>query len=178
MSTAMVSDIGQESPANEVERLFRENYQLIYRTAYSITGTRQDAEDVLQTIFLRLLKREEPVDVKKIDSKNYFYRSAVNASLSVLRTRQRQPWTEGAACTEVALPAAEGRKDEPLEQHLIDAVAQLPEQDVEILILRYEHNYSYQQIARLLGKSSGSIAVALYRTRTRLRNLLNEKLGE
>jgi DNA-directed RNA polymerase specialized sigma24 family protein len=39
------------------ERLFREHHAFVYRTAYSVTGARHDAEDVLQTIFLRLLRR-------------------------------------------------------------------------------------------------------------------------
>ena len=38
----------------EVEQLFREHSQMLYRTAYSILGSSADAEDVLQTVFLRL----------------------------------------------------------------------------------------------------------------------------
>jgi DNA-directed RNA polymerase specialized sigma24 family protein len=41
-----------------------------------------------------------------------------------------------------------------------------------VLILRYEHNYSDAEIARLLGKSRGAVALMLYRARARLKRLL------
>src|SRR4029453_15868070 len=50
---------------SELEDLFREHHQLIYRTAYSVTGSKPDAEDVLQVIFLRLLRRGLPPDLLK-----------------------------------------------------------------------------------------------------------------
>jgi RNA polymerase sigma-70 factor, ECF subfamily len=177
MSTAMVPIVSHGSFPDKLERLFREHYQLIYRTAYSVTGTRQDAEDVLQTIFLRLLKREFPPELKT-HPQRYFYRSAVNAALTIVRTRQRQRLTDGVETLEIPLPEQRSTRDEHIEQKLIDAIAQLDPQAVEILILRYEHDYSDAEIAKMLGKSRGSIAVGLYRTRVRLRKLLNATLGE
>jgi DNA-directed RNA polymerase specialized sigma24 family protein len=47
-----------------------------------------------------------------------------------------------------------------------------------MLILRYEHNYSDAQIAKMLGKSRGTVAVTLYRTRARLKKLLRAASGE
>jgi RNA polymerase sigma-70 factor (ECF subfamily) len=72
-------------------------------------------------------------------------------------------------------PAADpitDREDE-LQRSLVDAIAQLRPRAVEILILRYTHGYSDAQIARMLGKSRGTIAVTLYRARARLRKLLS-----
>src|SRR5215471_17880381 len=88
MSTAIVVRASKHLE-HEFEEIFREHYQLIYRTAYSVTGNRQDAEDVLQTIFVRLLKRELPPDLEN-NPKAYLYRAAVNVSLSVLRSRKRR----------------------------------------------------------------------------------------
>jgi uncharacterized protein (TIGR03435 family) len=48
----------------ELERMFREHYQLLYRTAYSMLNNRADAEDVRQTLFLKLLRRGMPPDLK------------------------------------------------------------------------------------------------------------------
>ena len=44
--------------SQELERIFEQHYELIYRTAYSLTGSAADAEDIVQTIFVRLLARE------------------------------------------------------------------------------------------------------------------------
>jgi DNA-directed RNA polymerase specialized sigma24 family protein len=52
------------SPATNLERVFRENYAAVFRAAHRVTGNAADAEDVLQTVFLRMVKRDaaaEPV---------------------------------------------------------------------------------------------------------------------
>jgi hypothetical protein len=60
MSTTTVANINRNPWTEELERVFEEYYSLVYRTAYSLTGSARDAEDVLQTVFLRLLGREIP----------------------------------------------------------------------------------------------------------------------
>ena len=177
MSTAMVPSLSHDPSPTEVEGLFREHYQLVYRTAYSVTGTRQDAEDVLQTIFLRLLKREFPPDLRT-HAKQYLYRSSVNAALNIVRTRQRQRLAGDVDGLAIASPDAKTDRNEEIEQSLIKAMAQLPPQTLEIVILRYEHNYSDAEIAKMLRKSRTSIAVSLYRARAQLRKLLGATLGE
>jgi DNA-directed RNA polymerase specialized sigma24 family protein len=53
-----------------------------------LTGSVEDAEDILQTIFLRLLAREFPPDLRK-NPEPYLYRAAFNLSLNTLRQRKR-----------------------------------------------------------------------------------------
>jgi RNA polymerase sigma-70 factor (ECF subfamily) len=154
--------------AKDFEELFREHYQLVYRTAYGVTGSRQDAEDVLQTIFLRLLRRRPP-DLTS-NPKGYLYRAAINLSLNIVRTRQRQNLTDGV---EQLLAPVGSDADEDLRRRLLEGIAQLRPQAVELLILRYVHDYSDAEIAKVLGTSRGTIAVALFRARTRLKTLLS-----
>src|SRR5438128_538244 len=78
--------------STEFEGLFREHYLLVYRTACVITGNREDAEDVLQTIFLRLVRRSVPPDISK-NPKGYFYKAAVHLSLNTIRSRRREVLT-------------------------------------------------------------------------------------
>src|SRR5215831_20326741 len=72
----------------QFEDLFQEHHQLVYRTARVITGCREDAEDVLQTVFLRLIRKAVPPSFHK-NPKGYFYRAAVNLSLNAVRSRSR-----------------------------------------------------------------------------------------
>src|ERR1051325_3308861 len=97
MSTAPAFDVTSRPLAEDFERLFREHSGLIYRTARRVTGSPDDAEDVLQTIFLRLLRREIPPDLQK-NPKGYLYRAAVNLSLDVVRSRQRHVLTHDPEC--------------------------------------------------------------------------------
>jgi RNA polymerase sigma-70 factor (ECF subfamily) len=168
MLPATFSSVRSEMLAKEFEGLFLEHYQMVYRTAYSVTGSRQDAEDVLQSLFLKLLQLESPPDRER-SLKGYLYRAAINLSLNIVRARKRRDETEDV--DSLAAPEPSHYANER-QRRLMDAVAQLPPRAVEILILRYEHDYSDAEIAKMLGTSRGSIAVTLYRTRTRLKRLL------
>jgi RNA polymerase sigma factor (sigma-70 family) len=90
MSIATLSNVARTPLTEELDRIFREHHQLVYRTAYGVTGSREDAQDVLQTIFLRLLRREVPPDLKS-NPKAYLYRAAVNLSLNMIRERSAAP---------------------------------------------------------------------------------------
>ena len=80
---AIASREAARSLPEEFERIFREHSRFIYRTAYRVTGNREDAEDVLQTLCLRMLRRELPVDFEK-NPKAYLYRAAVNVALNLV----------------------------------------------------------------------------------------------
>jgi RNA polymerase sigma factor (sigma-70 family) len=169
MSTIAVPRVSHETLTQDLEDIFREHSRLVYRTAYSITGSWQDAEDVLQTIFVRLLERERPVEFTRSPGA-YLYRAAVNASLNIVQMRKRRNVTDDVELLKVAAP--EPGMDDEMRRALLEAIAQLNPRAVEILILHYEHNYSDAEIAKMLGKSRGTIAVTLYRTRARLKKLL------
>jgi RNA polymerase sigma factor (sigma-70 family) len=89
MSAVTLFSVTRKASTQEFEQIFREHYPLVYRTAFSVTGTPEDAEDVVQTIFLRLLGRESPPDLKR-NPKGYLYRAALNLSLNTLRLKKRQ----------------------------------------------------------------------------------------
>ena len=75
-------------PPEALEAIFREHHGNVFRTAYRITGNAADAEDVLQTVFMRLLRREEQPDLSN-SAGSYLHRAAVNAALDMLRRRKR-----------------------------------------------------------------------------------------
>jgi RNA polymerase sigma factor (sigma-70 family) len=118
-----------------VEELFREHYQLVYRTACVITGNPDDAQDVLQTIFMRLLAQGVPPDLK--EPKAYFYSAAVKASLNVLRARRRQVLTADPDLFETPAQPTSSDIDVLLRTQLYRAIESLSPRTVEILMLRY-----------------------------------------
>jgi RNA polymerase sigma-70 factor (ECF subfamily) len=163
--------------AKEIDRIFREHYALIFRTAYGVTGSPEDAEDVVQTIFLRLLRSEFPPECMR-SPKAYLYRAAVNLSLNTMRQRARHVLTNDAERFEQALLATGIGAEEALHQRLYEAIAELDAETSEILILRYIHEYSNGQIAKLLGISRGVVAVRLFRSRARLKRLVRAPFTE
>lgn len=119
-----LSDVISKPVSPEFDQLFREHYQLVYRTAYGVTGNAEDAEDVLQTIFLRLLRREFPHDLKT-NPKGYLYRAAVNVSLNTIRMRRRHVLTGDAERFETVQNTGESESLEDLHRRLYEAIAEL-----------------------------------------------------
>jgi len=160
----------------------------VFATAYRITGNAGDAEDVLQTVFLRLLRRGRNADpLEKPES--YLRRAAINAALDVIRSRQADqtvPLLEensgessgrssgrssGPMQTEPAQADASG-----LRQALSRAIAQLKPRPAEIFALRFLEGLSNQEIAEALGISQVRVAVIVHRTRMQLRKELRPYL--
>ena len=160
----------------EFEDLFNEHAQLVYRTAYGVTGSHEDAEDALQTIFLRLIRRELPPELTR-NPKAYLYRAAVNHSLDTIRSRRRHVLVDAAGLPELAAPDAESADDERHRQ-LYRAIAELKPEAAQVVILRYVHGKSDADIARLLGVTRGTIALRLFRSRAKLRTLLRGRMGD
>ena len=157
----------------ELERLFHEHSSMLYRTAFGMLGNRPDAEDVLQTLFLRLLQRDLPPDLLR-NPAGYLYRAAVNASLNVIRSRKRFVRAEPHVF-DTALDDEHSGHAEDLHRRLMTAVAGLNPGDTHVLILRYVHNRSDADIARLLGVPRGTIAMRLFRARLRLKKFIGEQ---
>ncbi len=143
----------------------------MFHTAYRITGNAADAEDVSQTVFLRLFRRRASADALE-NEESYLRRAAVNAALDVMRSRQ--------ADRTVELPdlPAEPAQDDPrdlqmaLGQALRRALAQLKPRSAEIFALRFLEGFSNPEIARMLGVSQVLVAVIVHRTRQQLRKEL------
>jgi RNA polymerase sigma-70 factor, ECF subfamily len=176
MATLTASDVTSKHLPQDFENIFRCHYQLVYRTAFSVTGSPEDAEDVLQTIFLRLLRREFPPDLDK-DPRAYLYRAAVNASLDMLRFRRRQVPIDDADAFQEAYQVG-GASDEHLQGRLLDAISRLKPKAVEILFLKYVHHHKEVEIAKMMGSSRGAIALSLFRSRARIRKLMGACSGE
>ena len=65
MSRSTAFGVTNEPLTQEFDEIFREHSQMVYRTAFSVTGSLQDAEDVLQCVFLWLLRRGIPQGLKE-----------------------------------------------------------------------------------------------------------------
>jgi RNA polymerase sigma-70 factor (ECF subfamily) len=165
--------------------MFEAHSERVYRAAYRITGDTADAEDVLQTVFLRLARRDQKTGepLAGDPAVGYFYRSAVNAALDIVRSRQRAGWAplEAVDSIDHAVGGPAGRAEfEPEKEHRLKqlrkalrlAISRLSPRSAEIFSLRYFEGMSYHQIAETTGHSSGLVAVLLHRTRARLKKEL------
>jgi RNA polymerase sigma-70 factor, ECF subfamily len=156
----------------EFSRVFEKYHGLVFRTAYRITGNAADAEDVLQTIFLRLLRRGASVP-PLAQEESYLRRAAVNASVDLVRSRRASPTVPLA---EVASHSAHSSSD--MRDCLRRAFASLNPRAVEIFALHYFEDFTNPQIARLLDMSQVLVAVTLHRARRQLQKEIRSCLGD
>jgi RNA polymerase sigma-70 factor, ECF subfamily len=154
-----------------LEDIFREHHNMVFRAAFRITGNAEDAEDVLQTVFLRLARREE--ESSDIDHlPGYLRRAAVNAAFDLLRSRQRtrsipledvEPvLPDHAVSPERAVQAGEMR------DWLRRTVARLSPMAAQAFALRFFEDKENPEIAQILGTSLGAVSVTLSRARDRV----------
>jgi RNA polymerase sigma-70 factor, ECF subfamily len=170
--TATVQRTNVRVLSGEFERIFQEHHGLIYRAAYRITRSAEDAEDVLQTVFLRLLRRESPPDFSS-NPKGYLHRAAVNAALDVIKLRKRTvPPDESLQSGHRTAETTE------VQQLVLAALAELSPKLAEMFVLKYVEGYDNREIAKLSGTSHGVVAVMLFRARARLKKSIRTQMGE
>lgn len=156
----------------DLEKIFRENHAMVFRAAYRITANANDAEDVLQTVFLRMLKRDPNADPVG-NMASFLHRSAVNAALDLVRAKQNVrniPLDELEPV--LAEPAFRGpdraQSSGEIRDWLRGAMARLNPRIAEMFILRFFEGKENPEIARLMNTTPGTVAVTLSRTRDRL----------
>lgn len=170
-------------PSGDLEVIFRQHHSQVFAAAFRLTGSSQDAEDVLQTVFLRLLRRQDEVDLSP-SPVSYLHRAAVNASLDLMRARVR---SRKIALDELDVPLENGgpeaspqRRQEDRETRLVlrQALAQLTPKSAEIFSLRFLQDLSNREIARTLGMSQTAVGVALHRARNQVKKEMRSIVGE
>lgn len=163
------------SKTTNLETFFRDHHDRVFRAAYRVTGSPADAEDVLQTVFLRLARSGDELP-NPDNPESYFARAAVNASLDLLRARKR---SKAVAIDEVEQTGAPfefvsrnpemKHEDRELRELIREAVSRLGPTAGEMFALRYFEGYDNREIARLMKTSALVVGVTLHRSRARLR---------
>ena len=150
----------------EAARLGEAHGQAVYRLAYARTGSREDAEDITQETFLRLV-RAAPVFRDEDHCRAWLLHVAMNCTRSLFR----RPWRRRDLPLEEAANAAapDGERGDVLE-----AVLALPEQYRAPVHLFYYEGLTVEQIAKILGLREGAVRTRLSRARGMLRDMLKE----
>jgi len=143
--------------------LYERHYEAVFRAALRVTGSAADAEDVLQTVFLRLLSRSEQ-EAAAARPAAYFRRAAVNAAVDLLRRRA----VRAEDVYDDRAPHAASEPAPLLKQQLRRAIATLDEEDATLFLLRHVEGLSNQELADAFQIEKNNVAVRLHRIRLRL----------
>ena len=151
------------TPMAGFAELYERHYEAVFRAALRITGNPADAEDVLQTVFVRVLGRGgEAEDVSLPGA--YFRRAAVNAAVDVLRRRDMR--AESGYDNDA--PHAAVQPPLLLKERLRRALAILDRDDASLFLLRHVEGLSIEELAGMFEIEKNNVTVKLHRIRVRL----------
>jgi RNA polymerase sigma-70 factor (ECF subfamily) len=154
------------------DQLVREQGPLVFKTAWRILGHADDAEDVVQDVFLQMHQWQQTRPVRSWTG--LLRRMATCRALDRLRARKLNlPLSEAALVTPDNPPESAAIEQE-LQERLRQAVGELPQREAEVFCLRYFEDLSYQQIAEALQIQTGAVAAALHKARAKLEAQLLE----
>jgi RNA polymerase sigma-70 factor (ECF subfamily) len=143
--------------------LYERHYEAVFRAALRVTGRPADAEDVLQTVFLRVISLGEQDEAARRPAA-YFRRAAVNAAVDLLRRRA----VHAEAVYDDRAPHAAVETPLLLKEQLRRAIATLERDDATLFLLRYVEGLSNQELADMFRLEKNNVAVRLHRIRLRL----------
>src|SRR6202021_2227058 len=166
---------GQEAA---FEELIRRHQQRVFGLVSGILRRRDDVEDVVQQVFLKVF-----VSLKRFDHRSAFstwlYKISVNECWDYLRKRKVRPLVYEADLSEEQVSRLDGvvSADQPASSparraEVLDMLDQLldelPDRDRELLVLKEVEGFSVQELAEILNVNVNTVKVRLFRTRARL----------
>lgn len=154
------------TPDNSVKELFDRYSDMVYRIAVSYGKNVYIAEEVVQEVFLRYL-RKKPHFENSEHEKAWFIRVAVNCCKSMLNTawmKHTRPLEEAGQAVDFS-----GQNE---EHELFEMLSELPAKYRIVLYLRYYEEYQVKEIAKLLGITPNLVSARLMRAK----KLLKQKL--
>jgi RNA polymerase sigma-70 factor (ECF subfamily) len=143
--------------------LYERHYAAVFRAALRVTGNPADAEDVLQTVFVRFMAGREVVGAAS-PPPAYFRRAAVNAAVDLLRRRA----VHAESVYDDRAPHAVSRPHSLLKEQLRRAIATLDSDDAALFLLRHVEGLSIEELAAMFQLEKNNVAVRLHRIRRRL----------
>lgn len=148
----------------QAERLANTYADAILRLSYAYLKNTQDAQDICQTVFVKLLSEPREFDTGEHE-RAYILRMAANACKDLLKSPWRKRTCELEACAELPAPEAE-------DGSVLAAVNSLPPHYRAVIYLFYYEGYQAAEIGGILGVPTATVHTRLARGRTKLRELL------
>ena len=156
----------------EIAEIYNRHYNTVYRICFSFMKNAEDAEDMVQETFLKLISSKKQFESEEHE-KAWLIRTTIQICLDILKSGWYQrtvPWSEAfeRAAKNIYLPY-QVRDDRTLE-----AVLQLPVHYRNPIYLFYYEDYTIHEIAGILNVKEATIKTRLRRGREEVKKILTE----
>lgn len=145
----------------------KRNNQRLYLLALSFVKNHDDAEDIIQNVFLKLWKYSGVFEHKEHMDK-WLTRVCVNESKNYLKLPFRK-------CTNLDDALELYTFDKPRDYDVFQSVMSLPKKERTVIHLFYYEDMSIKDIAKMLKINESAVKTRLYRARIKLKELLGDE---
>ncbi|MBX4198596.1 sigma-70 family RNA polymerase sigma factor [Candidatus Parcubacteria bacterium] len=154
--------------------MFNYFYPAIYRFARSRINDKEAAQDIAQTVFLKVARTIKSFDITKGNFSTWIWQIARNTLTDHFRsTARNMADPETATNTLIDETASVEEADHLIKDdagQILDIVKDFSAEDQELFRLKYIAEVSYEEIAEITGRSENALRVALHRIREKIRN--------
>lgn len=162
-----------------LSELYRQKASFIYKYLVKIGASPEDAEDIVQNTFFKAV--EHMVHLEKINISSWLFKVAINNYYDLCRKQKRNPSVvleEQHLISEVSKDTPEiGMIIKEDSQEINKVLSEMKDSYKNLLLLKYEMDLSYTQIATLLDTTESQIKTYLYRARNDFKKRWEEKNG-
>jgi RNA polymerase sigma factor (sigma-70 family) len=171
----------REGDVGKIGTLFERHHRMLFNFFLRLTGSRNVSEDLVQEVFLRMLKYRHTYQPEN-NFMAWMYRVARNAhldharkwKLEVVPDQEEQPWEPASRD-----PDPHQKLEQEQEVGMLRrALGKLPVEKREVLILSRFQNLKYDEIADILGCEVGAVKVRVYRATKELSEIYFQLSGE
>ncbi|NOR13493.1 MAG: sigma-70 family RNA polymerase sigma factor [Candidatus Aminicenantes bacterium] len=172
LSESEILTLVQKGDREAYQKIVVRHMRSAYYVALAFVHNHQDALDLSPEAFIKAFRK-----IKKFDTERpffpWFYRILKNLCIDHYKHRRRlnEVPLENVRVLEVE------HEDREMKKALWKGIDELPDEQKEIIVLRYFQQLSYQEIAEILDKPIGTVMSSLYYAKKRLKGIVGKYLG-
>jgi RNA polymerase sigma-70 factor, ECF subfamily len=185
----------KEANDNELIEMVRSNIPRTYRELvkryekklfaylYRLVGNREEAEDLLQNVFVKVYRNIESYDTQKKFS-SWIYRIAHNEAVNFLKKRSKrhlisiedvQTSKDKLEITDTGKSPIDAWISKELKKEMDEALEKLPPKYKEVLMLRFYFDKSYEEMSEILGRPINTVGTLLNRAKKKLMEIMKKR---
>lgn len=172
----------QARDADALEELYELYHRLLFGMVLSIVKKREEAEDMLQEIFVKIWNKAESFDPERGNAYSWIVTLARNQAIDRIRSKGYKSQEKQSVSIHQPLFSLEGDKHDPMETTIFSdraelvkkALGQIPEAQSEVIKIAYYRGMTQREIADYLDIPLGTVKTRTRQGMMKLKNILGE----
>lgn len=153
----------------EIEKIYLEYVNMVYKICFMIVKNTVDAEDAVQEVFVKLLRCKKKIK-DGAHLKAWLIRTAQTTAIDMVRRKNDSPQPNDM--NEAAAIAYDDREE--IDSDIAGVVQKLPSKYITPIYLYYYEDYSYKEIARILNLPVSTIKMRMHYAKKMMKSIMED----